>query len=131
MIYLLDTDTCIAVLRKKPTVLAKLQALSPDDCGISSITAFELFAGVEKARDPKAERAKLDQFFSVVDVLNFEEAAAAQGATVRAKLEKAGTPIGPYDLLIAGHALALGVILATGNTDEFKRVPGLRLETWT
>jgi len=130
VIYLLDTDTCIAVLRKKPAALTRLQSLSPDDCGISSITAFELFAGAAKARDPKAEHAKLDQFFSVVDVLNFEEAAAAQAARVRANLEKAGTPIGAYDLLIAGHALALGVTLATGNTNEFSRVAGLRLETW-
>jgi tRNA(fMet)-specific endonuclease VapC len=130
VIYLLDTDTCIAVLRKKPHALAKLQSLSPDDCGISSITAFELFAGAEKAREPKAERAKVEQFFSIVDVLDFEEAAAAHAAVIRATLERVGTPIGPYDLLIAGHALALGVVLATGNADEFKRVPDLRIETW-
>ena len=130
MIYLLATDTCIAVLRKHSAALARLQSLSPDDCGISSITAFELFAGAEKARDSQAERAKIEQFFSVVDVLHFDETTAAQAAAVRARLEKVGTPIGPYDLLIAGHALALGVTLATGNTDEFKRVQGLRIEKW-
>ena len=130
MTYLLDTDTCIAVLRQKPAALARLQSLSPDDCGISAITAFELFAGVEKARDSKAERAKLEQLFAVVDVLDFDEAASAQAATVRATLAKAGPPIGPYDLLIAGHALVLGVTLVTGNTDEFQRVQGLRLENW-
>ena len=130
MIYLLDTDTCIAVLRQKPAALARLEALSPDDCGISSVTAFELFAGAEKSRSPQAVRAKLERFFSVVDVLEFEETAAAQAAIVRATLEKAGTPIGPYDLLIAGHALCLGVTLVTGNTDEFQRVAGLRIETW-
>ena len=130
MTYLLDTDTCIAVLRQKPAALARLQSLSPDDCGISAITAYELFAGAEKARDAKAERAKLDQFFAVVDVLDFDEAASAEAAAIRATLEKAGTSIGPYDLLIAGHALVLGVTLATGNTGEFQRVPGLRLENW-
>ena len=130
MIYLLDTDTCIAVLRQKAAALARLEALSPDDCGISSITAFELFAGAEKSRNPQTERAKLERFFSVVDVLEFEETAATQAAIVRATLEKAGTPIGPYDLLIAGHALCLGVTLVTGNTDEFQRVAGLRIETW-
>lgn len=130
MIYLLDTDTCIAVLRKNSVALARLQSLSPDDCGVSSITAFELFAGAEKARDSQAERAKVEQFFSVVDVLDFDETSAAQAATLRARLEKLGTPIDPYDLLIAGHALVLGVTLATGNTDEFKRVQGLRIEKW-
>jgi tRNA(fMet)-specific endonuclease VapC len=118
------------VLRQKPAALARLQSLSPDDCGISAITAFELFAGAEKARDVKAERGKLEQLFAVVDVLDFDEAASAQAATIRATLEKAGTPIGPYDLLIAGHALVLDVILVTGNTGEFQRVKGLRLENW-
>ena len=130
MIYLLDTDICIAVLRQKPAALARLQSLSPDDCGISAITAYELFAGAEKARDSKAERAKLEQLFAVVDVLDFDEAASAEAAAIRATLEKAGTPIGPYDLLIAGHALVLGVVLVTGNTDEFQRVQALRLENW-
>ncbi len=130
MTYLLDTDTCIAVLRQKPAALARLQSLSPDDCGISAITSYELFAGAEKARDAKSERAKLDQFFAVVDVLDFDEAASAEAAAIRATLEKAGTPIGPYDLLIAGHALVLGVILVTGNTNEFRRVSGLQLENW-
>ncbi len=131
MICLLDTDTCIAVLRQNVAALARLQTLSPDDCGISSVTAFELFAGAEKSRIPAQESAKLRRLFETVDVLNFDETAAAQAAVVRAKLETAGTPIGPYDLLIAGHALALGVVLATGNTEEFKRVPGLRIEKWT
>lgn len=131
MIYLLDTDTCIAVLRKKAAVVARLESLSPDDCGLSSITAFELFAGAEKARDPAQEHAKVERLIEVVDALEFDEAAAAQAATIRAKLEKAGITIGPYDLLIAGHALALGVTLVTGNTDEFSRVAGLHVETWT
>ena len=110
--------------------LSRLESLSPDDCGISSITAFELFAGAEKARNPQAERAKLEQFFSTVDVLDFDEATAMQAAVLRTKLEGFGTPIGPYDLLLAGHALALGLVLVTGNIDEFKRVQGLRIEKW-
>lgn len=120
----------MAVLRKNPAALGRLQSLSPDDCGISSITAYELFAGAEKASDTVKEHGKLERLFEVIDVLEFNETAAAQAAVVRAKLERAGTPIGPYDLLIAGHALALGVTLATGNTGEFKRVSGLRLEKW-
>ncbi len=131
MIYLLDTDTCIAVLRNNSAAVVRLAALSPDDCGVSSITAFELFSGAEKSRDPRRERAKIERFIGQVDALEFDEHAAAEAAVIRIALERAGTPIGPYDLLIAGHALALGLILVTGNTSEFRRVNGLRIERWT
>lgn len=119
------------MLRQNAAALARLKSLSPDDCGLSSVTAFELFAGAEKSRSPAQESARLRTLFEIVDVLNFDETAAARAAVIRAKLETAGTPIGPYDLLIAGHAIALGVTLATGNTEEFKRVSGLRIEKWT
>jgi len=130
MTLLLDTDVCIALLRGLPATMNRLASLSPDDCGISVVTAFELFAGAAKARAPEKERAKIDRLLKVVGVLAFDQVAAESAARVRAELEQAGTPIGSYDLLIAGHAIALELTLATGNLREFKRVRGLPLDAW-
>lgn len=130
MTLLLDTDVCIALLRGLPAAVDRLASLSPDVCGISVVTAYELFAGAAKARAPGKERAKIERLLEVVSVLPFDQGAAESASRVRAELEQAGTPIGPYDLLIAGHALALDLTLATGNLGEFKRVKGLLLEAW-
>lgn len=130
MTHLLDTDTCIAALRGVPAAVEYLQRRSPEDCGISSVTAFELHAGVSKARSPATECAKLDRFLAFVGVSPFDDAAARAAGRIRAELHDAGTPIGPYDVLIAGHAVALGVTLVTGNVRAFRRVRGLQLESW-
>lgn len=130
MIYLLDTDCCVAVLRGQREVVNRLSALSPDDCAVSAITAYELLAGAAKARFPEREHARLRTFFDMVTTLEFGNDAATWAATVRADLERAGTPIGPYDILIAGHALSQDLILATGNLREFQRVRALRVEAW-
>lgn len=109
-------------------MLEKLATLTPDDCGISAITSFELFAGAARARDPRREIEKVHKLFDVVEELSFDADAARRAGALRSELEEAGTPIGPYDLLIAAHALALEVMLVTANTGEFGRVAGLRLE---
>ena len=130
MQYLLDTDTCVDLLRGVRPVAEKLQTLTPDDCGISAITSFELFAGAARARDPGRETQKVHKLVDVVEELPFDADAARRAGALRSELEEAGTPIGPYDLLIAAHALALELALVTANSGEFGRVAGLRLENW-
>jgi tRNA(fMet)-specific endonuclease VapC len=130
MTHLLDTDTCIGVLRQKPGMVEKLSRLAPADVAVSMVTVYELFCGVEKAADPARERGKVERFISAIAELPLERAAAQTAAQVRAELERQGTVIGPYDLLIAGQALAGNLTLVTGNLAEFRRVPGLKIESW-
>ena len=130
MTHLLDTDTCIGVLRQKPGMVEKLSRLAPADVAVSMVTIYELFCGVEKAADPARERGKVERFISAIAELPLERAAAQTAAQVRAELERQGTVIGPYDLLIAGQALAGNLTLVTGNLAEFRRVPGLKIESW-
>ena len=130
MRYLIDTSICIAILRKQPLVLKRLLAASPSDCAISSITLYELLTGVEKCRDPGVERVKVAALQNALTTLEFGPAAAAQAASTRALLEVKGMSIGPYDVLIAGQALAAGLVVVTGNVAEFSRVPGLNVEDW-
>lgn len=127
---LLDINTCIDVMRKHPAVLRWLLAQSADDCAISTVTSYELHTGVEKCAAPQKERAKVDLFLQTVHVLAFDASAAQQSARVRAILEAQGQMIGSYDILLAGHALAAGLVLSMANTTEFRRVPELKLENW-
>jgi tRNA(fMet)-specific endonuclease VapC len=128
--YLLDTDTCVDLLRNVPAVIDKMRTLAPDDCGISVITSFELFAGAARARDPRREAQKVQALVDVVEEVSFTPDAARRAGLLRFELETAGTPIGAYDLLIASHALVLDLTLVTANAEEFGHVPGLPLETW-
>ena len=130
MVYLLDTDTCVDLLRNVPPVVEKLRTLAPDDCGISVISSFELFAGAARARDPRREAQKVQALLDVVEEISFDSDAARRAGALRFELEAAGTPIGPYDLLIASHALVLDLTLVTSNTEEFGHVSGLSLEKW-
>ena len=130
MEYLLDTDTCVDLLRNVPPVIKKLRTLGPDDCGISAITSFELFAGAARARDPRREVQKVQVLLDVVEELSFNADAARRAGVLRFELESAGMPIGPYDLLIASHALVLDLTLVSANIEEFGHVPGLSLENW-
>jgi tRNA(fMet)-specific endonuclease VapC len=130
MEYLLDTDTCIDLLRNVPAVIGKLRTLAPDDCGISVITSFELFAGAARARDPRREAQKVQTLLDVVEEVSFTPDAARRAGLLRFELETAGAPIGAYDLLIASHALFLDLTLVTANAEEFGEVPGLLFETW-
>ena len=130
MVYLLDTDTCVDLLRNVPPVVEKLRTLAPDDCGISVISSFELFPGAARARDPRREAQKVQALLDVVEEISFDSDAARRAGALRFELEAAGTPIGPYDLLIASHALVLDLTLVTSNTEEFGHVSGLSLEKW-
>lgn len=123
---LLDTDACIEIIRGNSEPLDKFPSA---DMAISTITRFEILSGLRKGRSRQQER-RAHAFLEVVETLTFDDSAAEQAATVRIYLEAKGTPIGAYDLLIAGHALALGRPLLTGNIREFDRVPSLETLTW-
>jgi tRNA(fMet)-specific endonuclease VapC len=128
--YLLDTNTCIAVMRSHPTAVRRMAAVPPGECAISTVTGYELYTGVEKCSQTAKERAKVDLLLRTVHQMAFELGAAKEAVRVRALLESQGQPIGPYDVLLAGQALADSWILVTANTREFSRVPGLTLEDW-
>ncbi len=131
MKWMLDTDTCIALINRQPRDLIKrLQTKAVGDVGISSITLAELRHGVAKSARRDQNRAALDRFLLPLDIAAFDDLAADLYGTVRAELETAGTPIGPLDTLIAGHAVSLNVVLVTRNVAEFRRITGLRIEDW-
>lgn len=130
MTHLLDTNVCIDVLRGKQAIIEKLRKLSPDDCGISSITLFELLSGALKSMNPEQETEKVKGFTSAIHVMPFDEACSEQAATIRSQLESQGIKIGAYDILIAAHAMTLKAICVTDNSKEFSRVEGLNWENW-
>jgi len=98
---------------------------------ISSITLAQLRYGVAKSRYPDKNAEALDEFIIPLEIFPFTEDATLAYGEIRATLERLGTPIGSMDLLIAAHAVSLGVALVTNNTREFSRVPGLNLVDWT
>ena len=131
MRWMLDTDTCIALIKRHPeSALKKLRGKSTGQVGISSITLGELAFGASKSSRAKDSHAALAEFLLPLDVAKFDEHAALQYGEVRAQLARVGTPIGPLDTLIAAHALAIDAILVTHNTREFGRVDGLRIDDW-
>lgn len=131
MIYLLDTNICIYLIKRRPPqALAHFRRCAVGDIGLSTVTLAELQYGVAKSQFPAQNQQALDAFTLPLEVVAFDAAAAAAYGPVRAALERQGTPIGALDLLIAAHALSRGVILATNNPREFSRVPGLRVENW-
>ena len=131
MKYMLDTNICIYIIKKKPLqVIKKFQTIKISGIGISSITLSELEYGVEKSQKKEQNRLALFQFLTPLEIKVYDEAAAYAYGKIRSKLEKIGKPIGSLDFLIAAHALSLKSILITNNDKEFKRVPGLKIENW-
>lgn len=124
--YLLDTSFCADLLRRRMPPLERLNAAS-DQLHLSTITLFELSVSPSKRGRGHEE---LEMLTSRLQLLDFDARAAAHAASIRAALERQGTPIGPYDVLIAGHARSLGMVLVTSNLREFERVDGLRCEDW-
>ncbi|GAB1392885.1 type II toxin-antitoxin system VapC family toxin [Rhodocyclaceae bacterium] len=130
MRYLLDTNICIYAIKQRPaSVVEALRAHANAGIGISSITAAELWFGVEKSGSARNHDA-LRHFLEPLEIADFDAAAAEVYGKVRLQLEQAGTPIGPLDTQIAAHAIHLGITMVTNNTREFERVTGLRLENW-
>ena len=131
MKYLLDTNICIYVIKKKPLrLLHKLTRMNISDVGISSITLSELEYGVEKSQFPEKNRIALLEFLSPIEIYDYDDLAAQRYGKIRAELERKGTIIGSLDMLIAAHAVSLSLILVTNNESEFKRVPELKTENW-
>lgn len=133
MHYMLDTNTLIYVLNARPqhqAVLDQFNQHDPRNLCLSSITLAELRFGVEQSQRRDSTQGKLNRVIAALSVAPFEERAARAYGSLRAQLQADGTPIGPLDTLIAGHALSLSMTLVTNNTREFSRVPGLRIENW-
>lgn len=135
-LYLLDTNTCIHIMNHEPPqVRAKMVEVSNagHTLGLSAVALHELLFGVRRsATSRQAENMKrLRRFAAALDIFDFDDPAAEEAAQLRSALTAAGTPIGPYDALIAGHALSLNAVLITNNVREFSRVPGLKYEDWT
>lgn len=132
MKYMLDTNICIYVIKNKSrTVIHNFLLHNPDEICISSITYAELMYGVEKSQAIEKNHLALSLFLSPLTILDFDSQAAESYGQLRAELERNGIPIGPMDVLIAGHAKSRNLILVTNNTREFCRVDALALEDWT
>lgn len=127
---MLDTDTCIAVIKKHPVALKKLRGKSIGQVGLSSITLGELAFGAQKSSRPKDAHEALDEFLLALEIAAFDQHSAMRYGEVRAALERRGRPIGPLDTLIGSHAHVLDAVLVTHDTREFARIEGLRLEDW-
>jgi tRNA(fMet)-specific endonuclease VapC len=127
--YMLDTDTVSYALRGHGRVAAVLEQHRPSEISISSLTLAELRFGAENRRSKKLHQA-IDAFATGVSVVSFDASAAASFAPIAVALRQRGEPIGSFDTLIAAHALSLGLILVTNNSEHFGRVPGLRTENW-
>lgn len=128
--YMLDTNVCIRVLRDRPQNLRERFNSEADGLCISTIILTELLHGAAKSDQPSLNRTKVEQFAAHLEVLTFGHEAADHAAGIRADLERKGTPIGGYDVLIAGHARSKGLVVVTANLGEFSRVEGLRCEDW-
>lgn len=129
--YLLDTDTCISLIKARPDKISRrLSRLPVEDVGISSIVAAELWYGVALSEKKKQNEAALQDFIDFVKVLDWPTGACPVYGRIRAHLKKKGTLIGAMDLLIAAHAAFLNAVLVTNNTREFDRVPELKTENW-
>ena len=131
MRYMLDTNICIYVIKHKPEkVLRKLQTIHPEDVCISSVTYAELVCGVEKSAAVEKNRLALSMLLANMEILDFDVEAADCYGKIRADLEKKGRPIGPLDMMIAGHGQSLGYTVVTNNVKEFSGVSALRIENW-
>ena len=128
MKYLLDANAVIALLNGRPKVMDRIRQYLPADIGMSSIVAHELFYGAFKSQRKETNVTLVDRL--QFEVLDFDKEDARCAGEIRATLAADGKPIGPYDVLIAGQALARGLVLVTHNVGEFERVAGLLVEDW-
>ena len=129
--YLLDTNICIYLIKNSyPFMTEKVFSYEPSDIAISSITVFELEYGAAKSKWGEETKRKLAVFLSPFTILHFSTEDAISAVQVRTELEKSGRPIGPYDTLIAAQGISRGLTVVTHNTEEFIRVPGIKLEDW-
>jgi len=128
--YVLDTNILIYFFKGLGNVSQNLLVQSPSDIGIPAIVYYELEVGIKKSKSPEKRIKQLKDLISIINVLHFGKTEAQASAQIRAQLEKEGAPIGPYDILIAGTALANQATLVTHNWEEFKRIKNLKVIDW-
>ena len=128
--YVLDTNTLIYFFKGSGRVAERMFNEAPTDIGVPAVVIFELLTGIKKSVFPKKRTNQLNSLLDAIKVFPFSIKEAKSSATVRALLEKRGTPIGPLDILIAGTAMANQAVLVSHNLAEFSRVDGLTTEDW-
>ncbi|KYK48258.1 type II toxin-antitoxin system VapC family toxin [Bradyrhizobium sp. 191] len=130
--WLLDTNAVIAlVTRRSEPLLRRVESSEPGALAISAIVTHELYFGAYRSQKVEFNLETLRLLFADLEILDLDQEDARATGEIRADLARRGTPIGPYDLLIAGQAIARGLPLVSNNTAEFQRIAGLRLEDWT
>lgn len=131
MKYLLDTNICIYIIKRRPsTTVDRIRSTAPEDVAVSTITLAELEYGAAKSLDPNRNRLALLEFLVPFTILDFDQGAAIHYGSIRAALEAKGEPIGAMDMLIAAQARSRGLVLVTNNVREFRRVDGLEVQNW-
>jgi tRNA(fMet)-specific endonuclease VapC len=131
VIRLLDTNTCIYFLnRASEKIVNRFKEFTPAQIRLPSITVAELYYGAEKSEFKSRNRERVKRFVSTFEIVPFDETACSSYARIRHSLERAGTPVGPMDLLIASIGLAYNYTVVTNDVEEFKKVKGLKLENW-
>lgn len=128
--YLLDTNIVIYTMKNRPEDVRKQFNRYHAQMAVSSVTLGELVFGAEYSQQLERNLADISAFIARLEVLPFDTKAAYHYGQIRSQLYKMGKPIGPYDMMIAGHARSAGLILVTNNTKEFERVHGLMIENW-
>lgn len=128
--YQLDTNTLIYFFKNMGQVAKNLLQKNPRHIFVSSLVVYELEVGIEKSTQADKRRQQLEDLLKSISLVSFGVPEARRAAKIRARLEKMGQPIGPVDVLIVASALASNHILVTRNTDEFSRVPNLKMENW-
>ncbi|WP_367598210.1 tRNA(fMet)-specific endonuclease VapC [Pseudomonas fulva] len=128
--FMLDTNICIFTIKNRPIEVRDAFKRHHDQMCISTVTLMELIYGAEKSSNPERNLAAVEGLAARLEVLTYDRNAAAHTGQLRAELARLGTPISPFDQMIAGHARSQGLIIVTNNRREFERVPGLRSEDW-
>lgn len=128
--YMLDSNIVISTVKNRPEKARQAFNKHAGQICISAVTWGELVYGAERSAYPDRDLADIEGLAARLDIVPFNDQASTHFGQVQAELYRIGKPIGPYDMMIAGHARALGLILVTNNMKEFERVSGLRLENW-
>lgn len=128
--YMLDTNIVIYTMKNRPKEVRQLFNKHQGQMCISAVTLGELVFGAEHSQQVERNLADIEMISARLEVLPFDRGASYHFGQIRSQLYSIGQPIGPYDMMIAGHARSVGLILVTNNLNEFSRVLGLRLENW-
>jgi len=132
MAWLLDTNAVVTLVAgRSSTLMHRVEAMEPGSLAISSIVVHELYFGTYRSQRIEFNLETLRLVFADLVILDLDREDARTAGEIKAMLARRGTPIGPYDVLIAGQARARGLILVTNNLSEFQRVEGLEIEDWT